>query len=151
MHGNGSYSNERASSARNATYAAASATLVLVCVGYNPSSQRLIRRAERLARAFGGQLLALHVAPQSTAPGYEVMVEENFALARSFGAETLIVPTENDLAHTIANVAARHSATHIVMGESARSRWEEVRNGSLVRQVLQASHGIDLYIVADEA
>jgi hypothetical protein len=37
------------------------------------------------------------------------------------------------------------------MGESARSRLEEVRTGSLVRQVLRASHGIDVYIVADPA
>ena len=37
------------------------------------------------------------------------------------------------------------------LNESARSRWEEIRTGSLVRQVLRASRGIDVYIVADPA
>jgi two-component system, OmpR family, sensor histidine kinase KdpD len=41
--------------------------------------------------------------------------------------------------------------THLVMGESARSRLDEVRRGSLVRQVLSATRGIDVYIVADPA
>jgi len=41
--------------------------------------------------------------------------------------------------------------THLVMGESARSRLDEVRRGSLVRQVLGATRGIDVYIVADPA
>ena len=69
-------------------------------------------------------------------------------LARHLGAQ-IVVERGWPLAEVIARVAQERGITQIVMGESARSRLDEVRRGSLVRQVLQASHGIDIYIVAD--
>jgi two-component system sensor histidine kinase KdpD len=124
---------------------------VMVCVGYNPASQLLIRRASQLAHAFGGDLLAVHIQlAASAAPGYRTMLEQNLTLARRLGARVL-VEQGADVAEVLARVAHANSVTHIVMGESARSRWAEVRTGSLVRQLLRASHGIDVYIVADPA
>jgi two-component system sensor histidine kinase KdpD len=127
------------------------AARIMVCVGYNPISQRLIQRAAHLARAFGGELIAVHVQPSgSDAPGYQTMLEHNMELARRLGAR-LVIEHGAPLAEVLARAAQSHGVTHIVMGESARSRLEEVRTGSLVRQVLRASHGIDVYIVADPA
>jgi two-component system sensor histidine kinase KdpD len=124
---------------------------VMVCVGYNPTSQLLIRRAEQLASAFGGELLAVHIQPAtSDVPGYQTMLAQNLALARELGARVLI-EHGTDIAMVLARVAQSNGVTHIVMGESARSRWEEIRTGSLVRQLLRASRGIDVYIVADPA
>jgi two-component system sensor histidine kinase KdpD len=123
----------------------------MVCVGYNPVSQRLIQRAGQLARALNGELLALHIqAAKSDAPGYQMMLEHNMKLARRLGARVLI-QRGAPLAEVLARVAQQHGVTHLVMGESARSRLDEVRRGSLVRQVLRASRGIDVYIVADPA
>ena len=122
---------------------------VMICVGYNPVSQRLIQRAGFLAKMLGGELLAVHFqTAESEAPGYQMMLQRNLDLARSIGA---LVKIERGagVAQAIAQFAQANGVTHIVMGESARSRLEEVRRGSLVRQVLAASHGIDLYIVAD--
>jgi len=124
---------------------------VMVCVGYNPASQRLIRRAGQLARAFGGELIAVHIQTgASEAPGYRTMLDQNMTLARQLGAH-LLVEQGADIAQVLARVAQANGITHVVMGESARSRWQEVRRGSLVRQVLRASRGIDVYIVADPA
>ena len=124
---------------------------VMVCVGYNPTSQLLLRRAGQLAHAFGGDLLAVHIqTAASAAPGYRTMLDQNLALARQLGARVLI-EHGTDIAGILARVAHGNSVTHIVMGESARSRWDEVRTGSLVRQLLRASRGIDIYIVADPA
>jgi two-component system sensor histidine kinase KdpD len=125
---------------------------VMVCVGYNPASQRLIQRAAHLAGAIGAELLAVHIQPsESEAPGYQAMLERNLAMARQLGAQVVVERLSGALAETIARVAQAHAVSHIVMGESARSRLEEVRRGSLVRQVLRASRGIDVYIVADPA
>jgi two-component system sensor histidine kinase KdpD len=122
---------------------------VMVCVGYNPASQHLIRRAGQLARAFGGELLAVHIqATASEVPGYRTMLEQNLALARQLGARVL-VEQGADIAQVLARVAQSHGVTHVVMGESARSRLQEIRTGSLARQLLRASRGIDVYIVAD--
>ncbi|HEU5103183.1 MAG TPA: universal stress protein [Roseiflexaceae bacterium] len=124
---------------------------VMVCVGYNPVSQRLIQRAGQLARALGGELIALHIqASESEVPGYQMMLEHNMKLARRLGARVLI-ERGAPVAEVLARVAQANGVTHLVMGESARSRLEEIRRGSLVRQVLRASRGIDVYIVADPA
>ncbi len=124
---------------------------VMVCVGYNPVSQRLIERAGYLAHVFAGELIAVHIRPGDSAPpGYQAMLEHNLALARRLGAR-VVIEQGTPLAEVIVRVAQAHKVTHIVMGESARSRFEEVRRGSLVRQVLGASRGIDIYIVADPA
>jgi two-component system sensor histidine kinase KdpD len=124
---------------------------VMVCVGYNPVSQRLIERASYLARAFDGELLAVHIRSDNSAPpGYQAMLEHNMTLARQRGAR-IVVEHGAPLAEVIVRVAQANRVTHIVMGESARSRFDEVRRGSLVRQLLGASRGIDIYIVADPA
>jgi two-component system sensor histidine kinase KdpD len=124
---------------------------IMVCVGFNPASQRLIERAGLLAQALGGELLALHIQPaESTVPGYQMMLEHNMKLARQLGARILI-ERGAPLADVLARVAQANGVTHLVVGESARSRLEEVRRGSLVRQVLGATRGIDMYIVADPA
>ncbi len=124
---------------------------VMVCVGYNPVSQRLIERASYLAKAFNGELIAVHIRSDDSAPpGYQMMLEHNMALARRRGAR-IVVERGAPLAEVIVRVAQANAVTHIVMGESARSRFNEVRRGSLVRQVLGASRGIDIYIVSDPA
>lgn len=124
---------------------------VMVCVGYNPLSQRLIHSAARLAQGLGGRLLALHIeAESSEAPGYLALLEQNLGLAESLGAAVLR-ERGDDVAQALARAAQAHGVTHIVMGESARSRLEEIMHGSLVRQLLRASRGIDIYIVADPA
>lgn len=121
----------------------------MVCIGYNPASQRLLQRADALAHALHAELLAVHVqSDNSNAPGYRVVLEQNLQLARSLGART-VVARGAPLAETVVRVAQQHAVTLIVMGESARSRWAEIHKGSLVRQVLEASHGIDVYVVAD--
>ncbi len=123
----------------------------MVCVGYNPISQRLIRRASDLARALGAELIAVHIQPgESAVPGYQTMLERNLELARQLGAR-VVIEQGTPIADVLARVAQAHSVTHIVMGELARSRWAEIQNGSLVRQLLRASRGIDIYIVADPA
>ncbi|NOK64170.1 MAG: hypothetical protein GFH27_549415n32 [Chloroflexi bacterium AL-W] len=124
-------------------------TRIMICVGYNPVSQRLIQRANHLSRALNGDLLAVHIQTDaSDAPGYWTMLEQNMEFARNLGAETLVI-RDAPLAEAIARVAHTQDITHIVMGESARSRWAEIQNGSLIRQILRATHGIDIYIVAD--
>lgn len=127
----------------------APAARVMVCIGYNPSSQRLIERAGALAQALCAELVAVHIqTSDSAAPGYRIMLEQNLHFARSLGAHTLVAQG-TPLADTMVRVAQEQGVTLIVMGESARSRWAEVQKGSLVRQVLQSSQGIDVYVVAD--
>src|SRR5689334_12696765 len=78
---------------------------VMVCVGYNPISQRLIQRAAHLAKTFGGELIAVHIRPaESQVPGYQTMLEHNLQLARQLGAR-VVIEQGAPIAQVLARVA----------------------------------------------
>ena len=80
---------------------------IMVCVGYNPASQRLIQRAGLLARALDGELIALHIQPaESAAPGYQMMLEHNMKLAGQLGAR-IVIERGSPLAEVLARAADR--------------------------------------------
>lgn len=49
----------------------------------------------------------------------------------------------------IIEVAKRNFITQILLGQSARTRWEEVRKGSIVNAIMRKTSNIDIHIVAD--
>ncbi len=124
---------------------------VLVAVGINPYSERLLRTAARLAGRLQGQLLALHIAPRGTATSlYAANVQRHLDLARSLGAEVATIQG-GDVGATLVNYAQRQRVTHIVLGQSDVSRWREITRGTVInriqRLILNGGGGIDLYIV----
>lgn len=103
------------------------AARVMVCVGYNPVSQRLIQRASFLANAFGGDLLAVHFQlGESAAAGYQTMLQRNLDLAHGLGAQVMIEPC-TALPQSIAQFIAGQPRDAYRDGQAARSRLEEVR------------------------
>lgn len=127
------------------------AVRVLVAIGINPDSQRLLRTAARLAQGLGGELIALHVQATSDATSlYRANRDRHLQQARELGARTEIV-SGSDVAATLVRYARARNITHLVVGQSDISRWREVTRGSVVNRMLrliQQEHaGIDLYIV----
>lgn len=124
---------------------------IMVAIGINPSSQRLLDAAAQLAQGLGGDLLAVHIKqPRSHASVYQANLDWHIHHARSLGAQVKVV-TGKDIAKTLVAYAQAQQITHLVLGQSEVSRWREIRHGSLVNQILrQITHqsaGIDLYIV----
>ncbi|HEX6291208.1 MAG TPA: universal stress protein [Herpetosiphonaceae bacterium] len=124
---------------------------VLVALGINPNSQRLLLTAARLAEGLQGQLFAIHIEP----PGhvttlYEANRTRYLNKARELGAHVEIVKGE-DVATTLVNYAETHNMTHLVLGQSDVSRWREITRGSVInrilRMILSRQLGVDLYIV----
>ncbi len=48
------------------------------------------------------------------------------------------------------DVATEHQITQIVVGATRRTRWEELRRGSVVAKILRfaAEKGIDVHVIA---
>ncbi len=44
----------------------------------------------------------------------------------------------------------RLQVTQILLGQSARTRWEEIRKGSIVNEIMRQTKHIDIHIVADQ-
>jgi two-component system sensor histidine kinase KdpD len=62
------------------------------------------------------------------------------------------LPIEHDsVANQIVNYATEHNVTRIVMGQSKRTRWEEMAYGSIINKILRKTRNIDVFIVADRA
>ena len=122
---------------------------VIVAIGSNPSTNRLVRRAVKLAKGLGGDLVAIHIhAPGQHSNVYEANVGWHLEQARQLGADVHVVEA-TDVAATLVQYAREHGVTHLVIGQSDISRWQEALRGSIVNRILRFRSGVDLYIVTD--
>ncbi len=124
---------------------------VLVAIGINPQSQRLLEAGARLAQGLDSELLAVHVQPKSKrASLYQANLNWHLQHAESFGAKMEVI-TGDDVAAAMVAYAQQKQITHLVLGQSEVSRWHEIRRGSVInrilREIARQSANIDLYIV----
>jgi two-component system sensor histidine kinase KdpD len=123
---------------------------VLVAVTPRPLGAKLIRRGYRLARRMNGRFWVLYVRPPgvSLSAKEEVTLEELKLLALDLGGE-VVETVGADAAAEIIEFAMRNQVTYVVMGQSARSRVDEVLRGSVVTRIMRETRNVDLVIVAD--
>ncbi len=124
---------------------------VVVAVGINPHSQRLLRGAARLAQGLNERLIAVHIhLPGAQASLYRANLEWQFEQAQALGAQTDEIEGQ-EVATTLVTYAQRHNATHIVMGQSDVTRWHEIRYGTIIngllREIARQQAALDVYIV----
>jgi two-component system sensor histidine kinase KdpD len=123
---------------------------VVVTLTPRPLASKLIRRGYRLSSRLGGRLSVVYVRP----PGVTLSAREKqtlddlVALTQSFGGEYVELPSD-DPAGAIIEYARKEQATFIVMGQSARSRLDEVMRGSIVSRIMRETRNIDVLVVAD--
>ncbi|MBV9989805.1 MAG: sensor histidine kinase KdpD [Alphaproteobacteria bacterium] len=122
---------------------------ILVCVNEHPSSPELVRRAKRIADNFKAPWIALYIE----GPRHLALTEPEkdrvagaLRLAQRLGAETVTVPGRG-IAQTVLDHARKTNVTQIVIGKSARSRWFELVNGSVVRELMRDSGAISITAV----
>jgi len=124
---------------------------ILVGVTTAPGTDAIVRRAARMANRIKAELDAVHVVAASTAHRTE---DGRLAGLRQavadVGGEWYEVRGD-DPAQPIVHFAREHHITQIVVGSSARSRWQElIGGGSIVRRIsrLAGSAAIDVHIIA---
>jgi two-component system sensor histidine kinase KdpD len=121
----------------------------MVCVDHRPLSKTVIRRAWRMAAALKTELLAVHVEAEETPPGgaQAAQLEENLRLAEDLGAE-IVRLRGRDVAEQLVSFAELRNVTQLVLGESSKTRWQELVRGSIVHSVIRRSHAVDVYVIA---
>lgn len=124
---------------------------VLVCLSTYPNSVQLLRRGARIAGYMNAPLYAVFVeAPDRFLTKEESLhIETCDKLCKEFGG-TLIRVKRHDIATAIADVAQKYHITQIVIGESQRSRWKILLQGSLTQKLVRLLKNIDLHIMASE-
>lgn len=127
---------------------------IMVCVQYRGNAEKLIRRGWRIASKLKTDLFILHVtneASMNRSAEDRKKIQNWKKLATQFNARFMVEQTgKRTTSQTIRDVAVENGITQIILGQSARSRWEEITKGSIVNNIMRIASGIDIHIVADQ-
>jgi len=143
---------------------------VLVGFDARPHTREVIRDAWRLAHGLRADLLAISIQPEGYLAFTSKLIgwlkyrgdlkryrevaqrhlEEHALLAEDLGAEVIRMKSR-DIAKTLVEVAKERQVTQLVLGQPARSRWEELIRGSIINRVLRMSSDIDIHLVPRES
>lgn len=115
---------------------------VMVCMSSNALAPRVIRTGARIAGRLGSRWYAVYVETPPERPnrirrGDAEALQENIRLAESLGATVVRVRAVRPADGLIA-FAQREGVTHVIFGQSARSRWELLWHGSTLNRFLGA-------------
>ena len=113
---------------------------VMVCMSSSADAPRVIRAGARIARRLGAHWYAVYVETPREAPGHirradQDALQRNIALAKDLGATIVRVKADKPSDGLIA-FAKREGITHVIFGQSARSRWEILLKGSTLNRFL---------------
>jgi two-component system sensor histidine kinase KdpD len=117
---------------------------VLVCVDPGPDAANTVRAAKRTADGLDAELIALYVETERHALLTEIeqtRLGEAMRLAEQLGAEVVRVPGRSVVEEILA-LARSRNATRVVLGKSPRSRWFELRHGSVVDDLVRSGSGL---------
>jgi two-component system, OmpR family, sensor histidine kinase KdpD len=127
---------------------------VMVCMSSNPLAPRVIRAGARIAGRLGSRWYAVYVETPKEKPGRITSrdaegLQQNIRLAESLGATVVKVYAERPSEGLIA-FAQREGVTHVVFGQTARSRWELLLRGSTLDRFLASVPGAAVQVVPFE-
>src|SRR4029079_691185 len=113
---------------------------VMVCMSSNAVAPRVLRTGARIAGRLGAKWYAVYVEtpqerPDRIQPQDSEALRENIRLAESLGATVVRVKADRPSEGLIA-FAQREGITHVIFGQSARSRWETLLHGSTIDRFL---------------
>jgi two-component system sensor histidine kinase KdpD len=113
---------------------------VMVCMSPAESAPRVIRTGARIAGRLGSRWYAVYVETPIEAPSRisrkdKDQLAANIALAEQLGATVVRVRADRAADGLIA-FAQREGITHVIFGQTARSRWEILTKGSTLDRFL---------------
>ena len=126
---------------------------IVVAVSELPGADVLVRAAKRIADSLRAPWTAVHVeTPRYADFGKEEhrRLAATMNLASQLGAQVVSLSAPNVLQGLI-SVVTDARATQLVIGKSNRSRWFELRHGSVVDRVVRATPGVAVHVLPMEA
>jgi two-component system, OmpR family, sensor histidine kinase KdpD len=113
---------------------------VMVCMSSASGAPRVIRTGARIAGRLGARWYAVYVetpreAPGRISPAHRDALTRNIQLAEALGATVVRVKADRPADGLIA-FAKREGITHVIFGQTARSRWEILLKGSVLNRFL---------------
>ncbi|THV20907.1 sensor histidine kinase [Peteryoungia ipomoeae] len=126
---------------------------LLVCVGSDALSEKVVRVASRLASGLNAPWLVVSIERadrEVETPERLQRIEALFRLAEQLGAETRRI-IGNDFVEEILKLARREHATQIVIGTRKRKPWAKFLTRSLPDALAVRASGVGIHIVTPDA
>lgn len=127
---------------------------VLVAMASRGSARKLLRTGSRIAGRLASDWYAVYVETPEEEPGRispedYAALQENIAFARSLGAQVIRLQADSKrkIADTLIGFARRQGVTHVVFGQTARSRWDILWNGSIINRFLDEVRDANVLVV----
>lgn len=123
---------------------------VMVCLSERPGTERLIRVGARIAGRLATNWYAVYVSrPGDNHNGdaeTHQRIEEYERMARDLGAKVVKIVDKN-ISDALIRFAQQESISHVVFGQSARSRWEILLRGSTLNRFLAEVRDVTVQVV----
>src|SRR5262245_28076936 len=127
---------------------------VMVCMSSNALAPRVIRTGARIAGRLGSKWYAVYVETPRERPDHikardADALQQNIRLAESLGATVVRVKADNPSDGLVA-FAQREGVTHVIFGQSARTRLELLWRGSTLNRFLSQVRDAAVQVVPFE-
>lgn len=122
---------------------------IVVAVSELPGADELVRAAKRMADALRGPWSAVHIeTPRSShfGDGQNARLAATMHLASQLGAQVATIPATS-VVEGLTRFAAEARATQLIVGKSTRSRWFELRHGSVVDRLVREIPGTAVHVL----
>jgi two-component system sensor histidine kinase KdpD len=124
---------------------------VMVCLSTRPGTERLLRVGSRIAGRLASNWYAVYVTRPDDDKGHgdpEAFhrLEEWQRMARDLGAQVVSLADKN-VADALIRFAQQESISHVVFGQSARSRWDIFLRGSVINRFLSEVRDVTVQVV----
>jgi two-component system sensor histidine kinase KdpD len=124
---------------------------IMVCMSSSADAPRVLRAGARIAGRLGARWYAVYVETPREAPGHikaadRDALQRNSELAEGLGA-TIVRVTADRPADGLIAFAKREGITHVIFGQSARTRWEILLKGSTLNRFLEEVRDAAIQVV----
>lgn len=124
---------------------------VMVCLSPRPGMERLIRVGARVAGRLATNWYVVHVETPDADhrhgdPAAFARLEEYERMARDLGARVVTL-RDKKVADALIEFARRENISHVIFGQSARSRWDILIHGSIINRFLNEMRDASVQVV----
>jgi two-component system sensor histidine kinase KdpD len=124
---------------------------VMVCMASRGSAKKLLRVGSRIAGRLASDWYAVYVeTPREEAGRIEpkdyAALQENIRLAQELDAKVVKLKSRR-VADALIDFARREGITHVVFGQTSRSRWDILLHGSIINRFLREVRDATVQVV----
>jgi two-component system sensor histidine kinase KdpD len=124
---------------------------VMVCLSTRPGTERLLRIGARIAGRLATNWYAVYVTRPDDDKGHgdpEAFhrLEEYQRMARELGAQVVSL-TGRNVSDALIRYAQQENISHVIFGQSIRSRWDLILHGSVINRFLSEVHDVTVQVV----